>query len=142
MRISLSFFIVYTLIICFIYDFRLEYKKNEIFLWIFPLFLVLLHDFALDKNTFYNGLLFCRKTLIKITFNKITIEIAKFISETIKDFCKYIWHWFISVVPGIIIAGIGLYLSSVFNQDWIWNIALIATALTCAILFTHNTRND
>ena len=60
----------------------------------------------------------------------------------LKDFGKLLWHWFISVIPGAIIAAIGLYLSSTFHQNWIWNIAGTLALIITAILFTYKTQND
>lgn len=142
MRISLSVFTAYSLIVCFVYNFNFRYRANEIFLYTFPLFLLLLYDFALDKNTFYNALSFCRKTFIKVTLNKVTIEIGKFISETIRDFCRFLWHWLKSIIPGGIIAAGGLYLSTIYHQNWIWNITGTIALILTVILFTYNTRND
>lgn len=60
----------------------------------------------------------------------------------LRDFGKLLWHWFISIIPGAIIAAVGLYLTSVFHQDWIWNIAGTLALIITVILFMYNTRND
>ncbi len=68
--------------------------------------------------------------------------ILNFITEWLRDFGKLLWHWFISIIPGAIIAAIGLYLNSVYKQEWIWSLAGITALVITAILFTYNTRND
>lgn len=136
-RISISIFIAYSLLICFFYDFDFTRDASQIFLWIFPILSILLYDFAIDKTTFYNALRLCG-----IWSSKFIVEIFKFIFEIIRDFCRSIWHWFISIVPGGIIVAIGLYFNSVFHQDWIWNICITLASIITVILFTYNTRND
>lgn len=68
--------------------------------------------------------------------------IFDFVGEWLKDFVKLLLQWVISIIPGVLIAGVGLYLSSKYNQNWIWNVTGTVALILTAILFTYNARNN
>lgn len=90
----------------------------------------------------YNENLTLMKVANIMSIRKSNQTDSNIIKEWITDFSKLLWHWLISIVPGGIIAAIGLYLSSIYHQNWIWNISGTLALIITVILFIYNSRND